>query len=217
MVFSVVVPATAFDAGDAAFHCVHARESGAAFAAGVEISSFEADALEREIVATGLVGDAQIAAGLAPLDAVRRDVPAAGTMLGEKVGEFMPQGSLNLERRDFNEFRIEGDRLGPPAGETCGGPQPGVPFDGDLLRTSGRAQKLVAEFFKKDITFEATRASLITVRRGIGKQAEVAKDGSSKVEHDELSLFHQAAIGWAWRSTTVFRARRQCSIWELEL
>jgi hypothetical protein len=47
--------------------------------------------------------------------------------------------------------------------------------------------------------------------RDLGKKAQMAKNGFSEVEHDE-SLFHQAAMGCAWRPTTVSSARRQCSI-----
>ena len=213
MVFSFIVLSAAFEAGDAAFHCMHPGECGAAFAAGVEIFSLEADAFQREIVAPGFVWNAQIAASLAPLGAMRCDVPASGAMLGEKVGELMPQGSLNFGRRDFDKFRIEGDHLCPPAGEAGGRPEPGVPFDGHVeLPATGRAQELATKLFEEEVALEAPQGWPFALSRGIGKQAQMAENGFSEVEHDELGLFHQAARGCAWRSTTVARARRQCSM-----
>lgn len=213
MVFSVVVPAAAFETGDTAFHRMHARECGAAFAAGVEISSLEADAFQREIVAPGFVWNAQIAASPSPLGAVRSDVPASGTMLGEKVRELMTQGPLNFGRRDFDQFRVEGDRLCPPAREAGGRPEPGVPFDGHIeLPATGCTKELATKLFEEEVALEAPQAWPFAVSRGIGKEAQMAKNGFSEVEHDEPSLFHQAARGCAWRSTTVVSARRQCSM-----
>lgn len=175
MVFSFIVPSAAFEASDAAFHCMHPGECGAAFAAGVEIFSLEADAFQREIVAPGFVWNAQIAASLTPLGAMRCDVPASGAMLGEEVGELMPQGSLNFGRRDFDQFRIEGNRLGSPASEAGGRPEPGFPFDGHFeFRATGCSQELAAKLFQKNVAFEVNLAWLITVTRGVGKQAQMA-------------------------------------------
>jgi hypothetical protein len=148
MVFSIVVPAAAFEAGDPAFHRLDTRESSATFATGVEKFSFEADALEREIVTPGFVGDAKIAASLTPLETMRSDRAAAGAELGKKVGEFVPQRSLHFGRRDFDELGVKRDCLGAPAGESGCGPEPGIPLDGHLeLRASGRAEEMPAELF----------------------------------------------------------------------
>jgi len=213
MVLSLVVPSATHETGDAALYSMNARQCGAAFAAGVEIFSLEANAFQREIVAPGFVWNAQIAASLTPLGAMRCDVPASGAMLGEKVGELMPQGSLNFGRRDFDQFRIEGDRLCPPAREAGGRPKPGVPFDGHIeLLATGCTKELATKLFEEEVALEAPQGRPFAVSRGIGKQAQMAENGFSEVEHDELSLFHQAAMGCAWRSTTVARARRQCSM-----
>ena len=175
MVFSFVVPSAAFKTGDAAFHRVHACECGAAFATGVKVFSLETDAFQREIVASGFVWDPQVAAGLAPLGAMGRNVPASGTMLGEKVSKLMTQGSLNFGRRDFDQFRIEGNRLGSPASEASGRPEPGFPFDGHFeFRATGCSQELAAKLFQKNVAFEVNLAWLITVTRGVGKQAQMA-------------------------------------------
>ena len=149
MIFPFVVPPAAFEAGDSTFHCMHSRECGAAFATGIEIFSFKANAFEREIVTSGFVWDSQIAAGMTPLGAVRSNVPASGTMLREKVGKLMTQRSLNFGRRHLDELRIEGYRPGPPAGESGGRPEPRFPFDDHLeLRTSGCTQELAAKLFQ---------------------------------------------------------------------
>ena len=158
MVFSFVVSAAAFETGDAAFHRVHACEGGAAFAAGVEVFSLESDALQRQIVASGFVRDAQIAGRPgATRGHAAAIVAASGTMLGEKVGKFMTQGSLNFGRRDFDQFGIEGDRLGSPASEAGRRPEPGVPFDGHFeFRATGCSQELAAKFFQKNVAVEVT-------------------------------------------------------------
>lgn len=168
MVFSFVVPATAFETGDAALHRMHTRECGAAFPAGVEVSSLESNALQRQIVASGFVWDTEIAASLTPLGAMRSNVPASGAILGQEVGELMTQGSLNFGGRDFDEFRIQRDCLCPPAGESGGRPEPGVPFDchGEVRATSG-TQELAAKLFEEDVAFQTAPARLFTVGRGI--------------------------------------------------
>jgi hypothetical protein len=204
------VSAAAFEAGHAAFHCVHASEGRAAFPAGVEESSLESDALERQIVASGFVWNAQIVASLAPLGAMRGDRAASDTILGKKVGKFMSERPLNFGRRDFDQLGIERDCLRPPASEPRRRSEAGVPLDGDIeFRATGRAQEMPAEFFQEDVAVEASAVSLIWDRREIGKKAQTAKNGSAEVEHSELIVFHHAAIGCAWRSTTAVRARRQ--------
>ena len=81
MVFSFIVPSAALEAGDVAFHRADAGKRGAAFAAGVEVSAFKTDALQRKIMAPGFVRDAEILASFTPLGAVWRDLTASGTML----------------------------------------------------------------------------------------------------------------------------------------
>jgi hypothetical protein len=172
MIFSFVVPLAAFEAGNAAFHRMHASQCGAALAASVKILSLELDAFQREIVAPGFVWDSQIAAGPTPLGAMRGNVPPPGTMLGQKMGELMTQGSLDFGRRDFDQFRIEGDRPGPPACEASGRPKPGFPSDGHLeSRAIGGTQELAAKLFEEEVALEAPLAWLITGIRGVGKEA----------------------------------------------
>ena len=47
MILSLVVPSTALETGDVAFHSADPGERGPAFAAGVEEATFETDALQR--------------------------------------------------------------------------------------------------------------------------------------------------------------------------
>jgi len=144
---------------------------------------------------------------------VRRDVAASGSILREKMGQFVTQSTLDLGRRDFDQLGIQGDRLGVPAGEAGRRPQPWSPHDGHLeLRAAGGAEKLSAQFLKKNITVEAARRSRRVGAGGVRKESQVAKNGFSEIERNKLSEFHQAAMGCAWRSTTLVRAPRQCSI-----
>jgi hypothetical protein len=96
MVFSLIVPAAALEAGDMALHRADAGESGAAFAAGIKVSPLETNAFQGKVVAPGLVRYAEILAGLAPFDPVGRNLTATDAMLGQKVGELMAQGALDL-------------------------------------------------------------------------------------------------------------------------
>jgi hypothetical protein len=179
-----------------AFHCAYAGKRSAACAAGIEISAFKTDALQRKIVAPGFVRDAEILAGLAPLDPMGCDLTAAGAMLRKKVGELMAQGALNLRARNFDEFRVERDRLGPPASETRSRSESRIPFDGHLEpRTSRRTQELATEPFQENVALGLTRYGWL--RAGIcdrGKKAQMTKNRFSEVERDE-GLFHQAAMG----------------------
>jgi hypothetical protein len=85
-----------FETGHVAFHGTDAGESGAAFAASIEEAAFEADALERQIMASRFIWDAQFFAGLPPFRSMRRDLTASGAMLRQKMGEFVAKGSLHL-------------------------------------------------------------------------------------------------------------------------
>jgi hypothetical protein len=195
VVFSLIVPSAALETGDVALHGAHSGEGGAAFATGIKISGLETNALQWKVMASRFVGNAEILAGLAPFDSMRRDLPAAGALLRKKVGKLMAQRALDLRGRDFNELRIERDRFGPPASETRRCSQLWIPFHGyPQLGATCRPQKLAAKFFEEHIPpvvdlFAELRAG----DRHLGEKAQVAKNRSSKVEHDE-SLFHQAAM-----------------------
>lgn len=215
MVSSFVVSAAAFEAGHTAFHGVHTSEGRAAFAAGVEEFSLEPDALEREVMAPGFVWDAQIPASLAPLGAMRSDGAASDAMLGKKMGKFVSQSPLNFERRDLDQLGIEGDCPGTPASEPGRCSKAGIPLDSHIeFRATGRPQEMPAELFQKDVAVQASGASLMGCSREIGKEVQMAKNGSSEVEHSEPIVFHHAAMGCAWRSTTAVKARRQVSMSE---
>jgi hypothetical protein len=196
VVFSFVVPATALETSDATLHCMNTCEHRAAFAAGIEVSTLEADALQWKIVAPRLVWDAEITAGLAPLNAVRGDFAASGAMLCNEMRKLVAQGSLNLGWRDFDKLRIERDRLGPPACEAHRRSKPRVPFDGHLEAIAARpAQKLATELFKENVALEEPLSGLRAGIYGVGKKPQMAENRFSEVEHSELVLFHHAAMG----------------------
>lgn len=116
MVLSFIVPLAALEAGDVPLHGPDPGKSGAAFSAGVKESAFEADPFQRKVMAARFVRYSEIGAGLAPFEAVRSDLPAAGAMLRQKVSKFMAQRALHLRRRNLDELRIERNSLGPPTG-----------------------------------------------------------------------------------------------------
>jgi hypothetical protein len=81
-----------------AFHGAHAGEGGAAFAASIEEATFETDALERQIMASRFVWEAEIFAGLSPFGAMGCNLATTGSMLREKMGQFMTKRSLDFGR-----------------------------------------------------------------------------------------------------------------------
>ena len=81
VILPLVVAPAAFETGDVAFHGVDAGESGAAFAAGIEEAAFETDALERQIMASRFVRDAEILAGSPPFSSMRCNLAAPDAML----------------------------------------------------------------------------------------------------------------------------------------
>jgi hypothetical protein len=96
VILSLIVSSATFETGDVAFHRADAGESGAAFAAGIEEAAFETDALEWQIMASRFIWNAEIFAGLPPFRSMRRNLPASGAMLRQKMGEFVAKSSLNL-------------------------------------------------------------------------------------------------------------------------
>ena len=81
VILSLVVPSAALETGDVSFHGADAGESGAAFAAGIEEAAFETDALERQIMTSRFVWDAEISAGSPPFSSVRCNLAAPDAML----------------------------------------------------------------------------------------------------------------------------------------
>ena len=81
VILSLVVPSAAFKAGDVAFHGADAGQSSAAFAAGIKEAALETDALQRQIMTSRFVGDAEIFAGPPPFDAMRRNLATSDPML----------------------------------------------------------------------------------------------------------------------------------------
>ena len=58
-----------------------------------------------------LVGDAEVAAGLAPLGAVWRDPPAAAPGVRDQMGELVPQGAIDLRFAMLPEEGIQADDI----------------------------------------------------------------------------------------------------------
>jgi hypothetical protein len=56
---------------------------------------------------TGLIRDAKIGTSLAPLNPMGFDATATGAVLGEKVREFVTQGSLHLGGRNLDQLGIQ--------------------------------------------------------------------------------------------------------------
>jgi len=81
VILSLVVPSTAPETGDVAFHGADPGKSGPAFAAGIEEATFETDALERQIMTARFVWDAEIFAGSPPFSSMRRNLATARAML----------------------------------------------------------------------------------------------------------------------------------------
>ena len=81
VILSLVVPSTALETGDVAFHGADAGEIGPAFAAGVEEAAFETDALQRQIMTSRFVRDAEIFAGSPPFSSMRCNLAAPDAML----------------------------------------------------------------------------------------------------------------------------------------
>ena len=106
-----------------------------------------------------------------------------------------------------------GDRLGVPAGEAGRRPQPWSPLDGHLSFGQRAVRRSCPHSFSRRISRlrpRDGREELALVASG--RESQVAKNGFSEIERNKLSEFHQAAMGCAWRSTTLVRAPRQCSI-----
>lgn len=92
---------------------------------------------EREVVAGGFAGDAEVGAGLAPFRAMDFDAAAAGAPVGEEVGGLVAERAEDLGMADGVEPRIQFNDRGAGAGGACGGLEPGVPDYGKALGYRG--------------------------------------------------------------------------------
>ena len=115
----------------------HPREIAPAIRALVLITPATALHGEGESVATPFVCDSQIAAGLPPERAVRRDAPPAGPELREQVRQFMPESPVDFRRPMLVQSRIERNERPCRVGPAGAGAETRIPFHPDLVGQSG--------------------------------------------------------------------------------
>ena len=156
LVLSAIVLAATFDAGDTAGERADPRENRLAFRACIKKLAFDAAAFEREFVAAGFVGDAEIPAGFVPLGSVCGDPFPARTMLGQQVCKLMAERALDFAGGDLQQFRVENNPAFAPGGEPCGCPEERVPTNGHMQAAAvRRLQKLVGKILQQRIGSQA--------------------------------------------------------------
>jgi hypothetical protein len=142
---------------------------------------------------TGLIRDAKIGASLAPLDPMGFDATATGAVLGEKVSEFVPQGSLNLRCGNLNELRIQQNRTLTKHRHASGGAQCGIPINARMkIPTADCLEKLTREILQQRILTQSGIAPRLfnIVRLG----ADSTHDGTPEIKK-QLAVFHAARAG----------------------
>lgn len=100
-------------------------------------------------MATRLVGNSKIGTSLMPLLAMGLDAMAADTMLGQQVGQFMTQGSLNLGSGNLQKLGIQNDHPVTPYGKTSRGAKAGIPENTHLeMPAPDRLQELICKILE---------------------------------------------------------------------
>jgi hypothetical protein len=169
VVFSAIVLAAAFDAGGLAAENLHAGKDRGALGAGVEKLPHDASAFEREIMATRLIGNSEIRAGLVPLLAMGFDTVTTDAVLRQKMSQLVAQCALNLCGRNLQELRVQNHHAIAPDGQASRSAKPGVPEDANLeVAASNRLEKLVCKILQQRIVTQTgfpPRNSKI-IRRG---------------------------------------------------
>ena len=85
-------------------------------------------------MATRFVLDAEIAAGAAPLRAVRRNAPATRAELREQMGQLVAERAIDLGGILFAQPRIQGDQVAARIGASGGAEEARIPFHVDGAR-----------------------------------------------------------------------------------
>lgn len=120
---------------------------------------------ERQIVAAFFIGDSEIPAGLAPLQAVWLNSATTGAELGQQVGELVSQGGFDFARM-IHKLGVQRDKFLGVIGAPRAGLQPRVPLDtnraGKLARAVG-AEKFLSLLLQ--LAIHAERESQLA-RRG---------------------------------------------------
>ena len=91
---------------------------------------------EREMMATRFIGDPKITAGLPPLRAVRRNLSPARAEVRQQMGQFMPQGAVDLVRAVVLQTGIERNKPVLPIGAPGAGFQPRAPLHANFIGDS---------------------------------------------------------------------------------
>jgi hypothetical protein len=193
VVFSAIVFAAALDAGGFLTQGLNAGQHGVALGAGVEKLACDFATFEGEFVTTGLIRDAKIRASLAPLDPMGFDAAATGAVLGEKVREFVTQGSLHLGGRNLDELGIQQNHAFAEHRHACGGTQSGIPINARVkIPATDRLEKLIGKILQQGIlTQPGISARLFDVVR-LG--ANSTHHGATEIK-EQLTVFHAARAG----------------------
>ncbi len=122
-----------------------------------------------EIVAARFIANPEIAAGLPPGDAMRRDSPARRAKLREQMRQFMAQRPIDFIRAVVPQTRVQGNNVAPrirPAGRA---EEARVPF-----HVKG-ASKLVHSERSKDFPRPGFQSCIATQhhKSGCGRKNEV--------------------------------------------
>ncbi len=79
-------------------------------------------------MATRFLGQPKIMTGEAPFATVRREPAAPNPRLGEKMGQLVTKGAVNLGRAVIAQERIQRNKRPAQIGSPGRAAQPGVPF-----------------------------------------------------------------------------------------
>src|SRR5205814_3788326 len=105
--FSAVEFTAAIEAGDGACESPDAREILAASGTTIKEPAGACFNRKRQGMAARFISDAEIAAGLTPGYAVRRNAPPAGAELGQQMGQLMAHGAIDLRRVVLAKARVQ--------------------------------------------------------------------------------------------------------------
>src|SRR5437764_14622801 len=108
-------------------------------------------------MATRFVLDAEIAAGAAPLCAVRRNAPAPRAELREQMSQLVAERAIDLGGILFAQPRIQGDQVAARIGASGGAEESRIPFHVDCARELvgvERLQDFARLGFERGITSE---------------------------------------------------------------
>ena len=121
------------------------------------------------------------------------DAAATGAVLGEKVSEFVTQGSLHLRCGNLDELGIQQNRTLTKHRHACGGTQCGIPINARVkIPATDRLEKLTREILQQGILTQSRIAPRLfdVVRLG----ANSTHHGATKIKK-KLTVFHAARAG----------------------